>query len=45
MLVSLDAGLEDAFGIVDAAGVSLETKEHLTSGSRAIHTIHIAVSH
>lgn len=37
MLKGLLAGLEDALGVVDAAGVSLEAQENLPRGSGAVH--------
>ena len=38
MLVGLDAGLENALCIVDAAGIPLETEQNLFGGGGAVHT-------
>ena len=38
MLVGLLPGLQEALGIVDPAGIALQTKKDLSSGSRTVHT-------
>lgn len=37
MLVGLLPGLQEAFGIVDPTGITLQTKKDLSSSSRAVH--------
>jgi hypothetical protein len=38
MAVSLDTCLENAIGIVDPAGISLQAKQQLSRGSGAVDT-------